>query len=197
VKTVRALLIVDVQNDFCEGGSLAVAGGAKAATLITEYLRKNSSEYSLVIASRDWHDANSSNGGHFAEGDAEPDFVETWPAHCVAGTEGAEYHPNLETDFIQVHVKKGMGRPSYSAFEGFAADGRSLLQVLVDSEVTDLDVVGIATDYCVLASALDARATGIEVNLLVEMCAAITPESSVAALELLERAGCAVVTSVA
>jgi nicotinamidase/pyrazinamidase len=193
----RALLIVDVQNDFCEGGSLAVAGGANAAALITEYLRKHSSDYSLVIASRDWHDANSSNGGHFAVGDAEPDFVETWPAHCVAGTEGAEYHPNLETSFIQVHVKKGMGRPSYSAFEGVAADGRSLMQVLVDAEVSDLDVVGIATDYCVLASALDARATGIDVNVLVEMCAGITPESSQAALELLERAGCSVVPSVA
>ena len=193
----RALLIVDVQNDFCEGGSLAVAGGASAAALITDFLRKHSSDYSLVIASRDWHDANSSNGGHFAVGDAEPDFVETWPAHCVAGTEGAEYHPNLETGFIQVHVKKGMGRPSYSAFEGVAGDGRSLMQVLVDAEVSDLDVVGIATDYCVLASALDARATGIAVNVLVEMCAGITPESSQAALELLERAGCSVVPSVA
>jgi len=194
---VRALLIVDVQNDFCEGGSLAVAGGAAVASKITDYLKMKSGDYSLIVASRDWHDANSSNEGHFAIDGAEPDFVETWPAHCVAGTEGAEYHPNLETDFIQVHVKKGMGRPSYSAFEGFAADGRSLLQVLVDTEVTDLDVVGIATDYCVLASALDARATGIAVNVLVEMCAAITPESGVAALELLERAGCAVVPSVA
>jgi len=193
----RAILIVDVQNDFCEGGSLAVAGGAKAATLITEYMRKHSSDYSLVIASRDWHDANSSNGGHFAEGDAEPDFVETWPAHCVAGTEGAEYHANLDTGFIQVHVKKGMGRPSYSAFEGVAADGRSLLQVLVDAEISDLDVVGIATDYCVLASALDAIATGIAVNVFAVLCAGITPESSIAALELLERAGCSVVPTVA
>jgi nicotinamidase/pyrazinamidase len=193
----RALLIVDVQNDFCEGGSLAVAGGAEAARLISEHLAQNSHDYSLVVASRDWHDANSTNGGHFAEAGAAPDFVNSWPAHCVAETPGADYHPNLEKSFIQVHVKKGMGQPSYSAFEGVSDDGRNLAQVLAAAEVNELDVVGIATDYCVLASALDARALDIDVRILSQLCAGISAEGTEAALNRLQQAGCSVVPGVA
>jgi len=194
---VRALLIVDVQNDFCEGGSLAVAGGAAVASKITDYLKTNAGEYSLIIASRDWHDADSSNEGHFAIDGAEPDFVSSWPPHCVSGTAGADYHPNLDQSFIDVHVRKGMGHASYSAFEGFTAEGRALEQVLSDAGVTELDVVGIATDYCVLASALDARKTAIAVTVLTEMCAGISVASTDEALAKLKQAGCAVVTSVA
>lgn len=194
---MRALLIVDVQNDFCEGGSLAVAGGAAVASKITEFLKSNSDDYSLIVASRDWHDAHSSNDGHFAIDGAEPDFVSSWPPHCVSGTAGADYHPNLDQSFIDVHVRKGMGHASYSAFEGITSDGRALEQVLSDARVTALDVVGIATDYCVLASALDARKTGVAVNVLVDMCAGITDASTDAALAQLQQAGCAVVTSVA
>lgn len=194
---MRALLIVDVQNDFCEGGSLAVAGGAAVASKITDYLKTNAGEYSLIIASRDWHDADSSNEGHFAIDGAEPDFVDSWPPHCVSGTAGADYHPNLDQSFIGVHVQKGMGHASYSAFEGFTAEGRALEQVLSDAGVTELDVVGIATDYCVLASALDARKTGIAVTVLTEMCAGISVASTDEALAKLKQAGCAVVTSVA
>ena len=194
---MRALLIVDVQNDFCEGGSLAVAGGAAVASKITDYLKTNAGEYSLIIASRDWHDADSSNEGHFAIDGAEPDFVSSWPPHCVSGTAGADYHPNLDQSFIDVHVRKGMGHASYSAFEGFTAEGRALEQVLSDAGVTELDVVGIATDYCVLASALDARKTAIAVTVLTEMCAGISVASTDEALAKLKQAGCAVVTSVA
>jgi nicotinamidase/pyrazinamidase len=194
---VRALLIVDVQNDFCEGGSLAVNGGAAVAGKITEYLKKNAYDYSLIVASRDWHDANSSNDGHFAIDGAQPDFVNSWPPHCVSGSQGADYHPNLDQSFIGVHVKKGMGHASYSAFEGVTAEGRTLEQVLANAQINQLDVVGIATDYCVLASALDARQTGIAVAVLAELCAGISAASTEAALTKLEQAGCAVVPSVA
>lgn len=194
---MRALLIVDVQNDFCEGGSLAVTGGAAVASNITDHLKNNAGDYSLIVASRDWHDANSSNDGHFAVDGAEPDFVNSWPPHCVAGSTGADYHSNLDQNFIGVHVQKGMGHASYSAFEGITTDGRSFEQVLSDAQVTALDVVGIATDYCVLASALDARKTGIDVTVLTELCAGISVASTDAALAQLKQAGCAVVTSVA
>ena len=189
----KALLIVDVQNDFCEGGSLAVAGGAAVAEKISNYLKANPSKYDLVIASRDWHDAGNDNGGHFAAEGEAPDFVNTWPAHCVSGTNGADYHPNLDAALIQVHVEKGMGKPSYSAFEGVTRDGRSIADVLSHAGVDQLDVVGIATDYCVLASSLDARKSGLSVQVLTEMCAGITPESTAAAIDQMSAAGCQVV----
>lgn len=189
----KALLIVDVQNDFCEGGSLAVAGGAAVAEKISNYLKANPSKYDLVIASRDWHDAGNDNGGHFAAEGETPDFVNTWPAHCVSGTDGADYHPNLDAALIQVHVEKGMGKPSYSAFEGVTRDGRSIADVLSRAGVDQLDVVGIATDYCVLASSLDARKGGLSVQVLTEMCAGITPESTAAAIDQMSAAGCQVV----
>ena len=186
----RALLIVDVQNDFCEGGSLAVAGGAAVAQRITEYLKTHGTNYELVVASRDWHDPNSNNGGHFAD---EPDLVNSWPAHCVAGTRGAEYHPNLDTTKIDLHVEKGQGKPSYSAFEGTTANKELLADALASAGVDELDVVGIATDYCVLASSLDARNHGIRVNVLTEMCAGIAEQTTAEALAQMQGAGCTVV----
>jgi nicotinamidase/pyrazinamidase len=194
---MRALLIVDVQNDFCEGGSLAVAGGAEVARKISEFLASNSSSYDLIVASRDWHDSASSNEGHFAVDGAEPDFVSSWPPHCVANTFGAEYHPNLDQSFIGVHVRKGMGHASYSAFEGLSAEGQTLEQVLSAAGITQIDVVGIATDYCVLASSLDAAGAGLEVTVLLEMCAGISETSTRDAVVALEQAGCAVLPAVA
>ena len=108
---MRGLLIVDVQNDFTEGGALGVDGGTEVARGITRYLHDRASDYDVVIASRDWHDPDNDNGGHFATGD-EPNFVDTWPAHCVAGTFGAEYHPELDIAQIDIHVKKGQGEPA-------------------------------------------------------------------------------------
>lgn len=178
----RALLIVDVQNDFTEGGALGVDGGAAVAGRITEHLAAHAGEYAVVAASRDWHDGGNDNGGHFAT-DAAPDFTVTWPVHCVAGTTGAEYHPALDTAAIDVHVRKGQGRPAYSAFEGTTDDGRSLAEVLHERGVTDLDVVGIATDYCVRASALDAFESGERVRVLTDLIAGVAPETSAAALE--------------
>ena len=178
----RALLIVDVQNDFTEGGALGVDGGAAVAARITEHLAAHAGDYALVAASRDWHDGGNDNGGHFATS-AAPDFTVTWPVHCVAGTTGAEYHPALDTAVIDVHVKKGQGRPAYSAFQGTTDDGRSLGEVLHERGVTDLDVVGIATDYCVRASALDAQGSGTRVRVLTDLIAGVAPETSAAALE--------------
>lgn len=186
----RALLIVDVQNDFCEGGSLAVAGGAAVAARITDYLNSNAKSYDLILASRDWHDATNDNGGHFA---AEPDFVNSWPAHCVAGTTGAEFHPNLDASFIDLTFDKGQGKPSYSAFEGVTDKRETLAQALANAGVSSLDVVGIATDYCVLASSLDAKKLGIDVNVLTQLCAGIAEETTDAAYQQMRAAGCNVV----
>ena len=185
----RAILIVDVQNDFTEGGALGTQGGAAVAAAITEHLQSH--EYDLVIASRDWHDPDNDNGGHFATG--EPDFVGTWPVHCVAGTPGAEYHPALDPLAIDVHVKKGQGKPAYSAFEGLTDDGEPLQEVLEDQGVDQLDVVGIATDYCVRASALDAALAGIRVRVIDSLTSSVAPESRAAALDELRDAGVEVV----
>ena len=183
----RALIVVDVQNDFCEGGSLGVDGGHDVASGISAMLREQANRYDLVVASRDWHDGDNDNGGHFATG--EPDFVTTWPVHCVAGTEGAEYAPELFTDLIDVEVLKGQGVPAYSAFEGTTESGELLADLLRDRGVEVVDVVGIATDYCVRATALDALSAGFGVRLLDGLHAGVALESSEAALAEMETAG--------
>lgn len=185
---VAALFIIDVQNDFTEGGALGVAGGAAVAGDITNFLWANSEHYCVVVASRDWHDANNDNGGHFAT-DAEPNFVDTWPVHCVADTNGAEYHPALNTQQINVHVRKGQGVPAYSIFEGVTDDGEALPALLDRLEIDHIDIAGIATDYCVLASAMDAVATGRSVTVLTNLIAGVAPESSAAALVTMKEAG--------
>lgn len=189
----KALFIIDVQNDFCEGGSLAVAGGEKVAAGISEFLSKHADDYDLVVASRDWHDADNDNGGHFAKDGTHPDFVNNWPVHCVAGSLGAEYHPNLVLDQIQVHIEKGQGHPSYSAFEGTTRDGRTLLEVLKEHGITSIDVTGLATDYCVLASSLDARKNGMDVTVLSDLVAGVATESTKDAVEKMSAAGCEIV----
>lgn len=188
----RALLIIDVQNDFTEGGALGVDGGAAVAAGITEHLRAAGGDYALVIASRDWHDGAGDNGGHFAR-DADPDFVTTWPVHCVAGTAGAEYHPALDAGAVDVHVRKGQGVPAYSIFEGTTDEGLALAEVLDEARIDAVDVVGIATDYCVRASALDALAAGRSVRVLEGLVAGVAAESSRAALAELAAAGAEVV----
>ncbi|HUH53951.1 MAG TPA: isochorismatase family protein [Microbacteriaceae bacterium] len=185
----RALLIVDVQNDFVEGGALGVEGGNAVAAGLSEYLASDAARYDMVVASRDWHESTNDNGGHFAAEGETPDFVDTWPHHCVQGTPGAEYHEALDISKIDVHVRKGMGIPAYSAFEGETLDGRKLTDVLKEAEITDLDVVGIATDYCVLASSLDALQENIKVRILSDYIAGVAPESSVAALKEVAQAG--------
>jgi nicotinamidase/pyrazinamidase len=189
-----ALFIIDVQNDFTEGGALGVDGGAAVAEGISRMLAAAPDRYDVVFASRDWHDGHNDNGGHFH---SEPDYVDTWPAHCVSGTVGAEYHPALPQQEIDVHVRKGQGVPAYSIFEGTTDEGERLPDALDRLGVTDIDVVGIATDYCVLASALDARETGRSVRVLTDLVAGVAPESSAAALTRMAQSGVVLATSIA
>ncbi len=189
-----ALFIIDVQNDFTEGGALGVDGGAAIAAAISRHLALHPTRYSQVFASRDWHDPDNDNGGHFAT-IAPPDFVTTWPRHCVADTVGAQYHPALDTAAVTVSVRKGQGAPAYSIFEGTTQDGRTVPRALADLGIDSIDVVGIATDYCVLASALDAVATGRQVAVLTDLVAGVATESSAAALITLAEAGVRVIRS--
>ncbi len=184
----RALLIIDVQNDFTEGGALGVDGGAAVAAAITAHARSHAAEYALVVASRDWHDATGDNGGHFAT-DAPPNFVTTWPVHCVAGSTGAEYHPAIDSSLIDVHVRKGQGVPAYSIFEGTTDEGGTLVALLDEHGIDAVDVVGIATDHCVRASALDALAAGRRVRVLSDLVAGVAPDPSAAALAEIVAAG--------
>lgn len=163
----NGLIVVDVQNDFCEGGALAVAGGARIAKTIGEFIRDQHHNYGAVLFTKDWHNAlPDDNGGHFAE---PPDFVDTWPVHCVAGTPGSEFHPNLggQIPFDSHHVfYKGQGKPDYSGFQGVNTDGKSLDQYLKQLDIEYLDIVGIAGDYCVKHTALDGKRLGYDVQML-------------------------------
>ncbi len=176
----RALLVVDVQNDFCEGGSLAVAGCSAVAAAITEHVR--SAEYDHVVATRDHH---VDPGGHFAE---QPDYLETWPAHCVAGTGGAELHPALDRAPLEAVFDKGEYAAAYSGFEG-RADDVPLAEWLRERGVDAVDIAGIATDHCVRATALDAVAAGFSTRVLLHLTAGVAPASTDAALEQLRTAG--------
>lgn len=189
----RALLVIDVQNDFCEGGALAVAGGAKVASKISEYLE--TSKYDLVVASRDWHDADNTNSGHFAENGSEPNYKTTWPVHCVANTEGAKYHPNLSTAGIDVDIFKGQGQNGYSIFEGVTNDGQSFADLLQAKSITEVDVVGIATDHCVLASATDSKKHGLKVRVISSLTAGVSSESTEAAIDRMIDDGIEVIAS--
>lgn len=182
----RALFIVDVQNDFTEGGALGVEGGDAVAERITRYLAAHASEYAIIVASRDWHDADNDNGGHFSE---HPDYVDSWPVHCVAGTEGAEYDPGLDTAAVTHHLYKGQGKPDYSLFQGVTEGGQTAVELLRANGVTEVDVTGIATDHCVRASALDALGAGFRVRVLTDLVAGVAPEPSAAALAELAKAG--------
>lgn len=164
-----ALIVVDVQNDFCEGGSLAVAGGAAVASAIGALLDGNHG-YDHVVATRDHH---IDPGDHFA---ADPDYVDSWPAHCVVGTPGAEFHAPLRADRFEAVFDKGNTSAAYSGFEG-DCDGEGLDEWLADHEVTRVDIVGIATDYCVKATALDAAGAGLTTRVLLELTAPVAPEN--------------------
>ena len=190
----RALFIIDVQNDFTEGGALGVDGGAAVAARITEFLTAHSDDYDNVFASRDWHDPDNDNGGHFAT-TTEPDFVTTWPVHCVAETPGADYHPAFDTELVTEHIRKGQGVPAYSIFEGTSAKGVGLSELLDERGVIDVDIVGIATDYCVRASALDALAHGRHVRIFTDLIAGVNAVTSEAALAELGHAGAEIMES--
>jgi nicotinamidase/pyrazinamidase len=176
----RALIVVDVQNDFCEGGSLAVAGGAAVAAAVTEHMAAGG--YDHVVATRDHH---IDPGAHFADA---PDFVDSWPRHCVVGTDGVELHPALDRGPIEAVFDKGEHAAAYSGFEG-AADGVALADWLRQHGVDAVDVVGIATDHCVRATALDAVANGLATRVLLHLTAGVSEATTDAALDQLRTAG--------
>ncbi|MCW2752289.1 MAG: nicotinamidase [Aeromicrobium sp.] len=165
----KALIVVDVQNDFCEGGSLAVAGGAQVAADVAELIA--SGTYNTVVATRDHH---INPGSHFSE---HPDFVDSWPPHCVVGTAGEEFHTPLEHGMFAEIFFKGEYTAAYSGFEGASATGTGLADWLRAAGIDAVDVCGIATDYCVRATALDAAAEGFAVSVLAGLTAAVAPEN--------------------
>ena len=176
----RALVIVDVQNDFCEGGSLAVAGGQAVARAISAHTA--TAGYDHVVATRDHH---VEPGAHFSE---QPDYLDTWPRHCVVGTPGVELHSSLDRRPIEAVFDKGEYAAAYSGFEG-SADGVGLAEWLRQHGVDAVDVVGIATDHCVRATALDAVGAGFATRVLLHLTAGVAEASTEAALEQLRTAG--------
>lgn len=179
----KALLIIDVQVDFCEGGAMGVEGGAAVARRITEYLDRNAASYDYIFTSRDWHDKEGTNSGHFAASGTEPNYKTTWPVHCVAETSGASYHPNLDTAKVDIEIFKGQGTNGYSIFEGTDRAGKPFETLLREKGVTSVDVVGIATDHCVRASAIDAKSKDLEVRVISSLTAGVSPESVEAAID--------------
>jgi nicotinamidase/pyrazinamidase len=176
----RAVIIVDVQNDFCEGGSLAVVGGAQVAAAIGPWLEASAPDH--VVATRDHH---IDPGAHFAQ---HPDFVDSWPVHCVVGTGGVELHPALDRSRIEAVFDKGEFQAAYSGFEALA-DGVGLASWLRARDVTTVDVVGIATDHCVRATALDAARHGFATTVRLELTAGVARATVESALKELREAG--------
>ena len=189
----RALIVVDVQNDFCEGGSLAVAGGAEVAFRIGELLHhwshkdQKAPDYAVAVATRDHH---IDPGDHFSD---EPDFDRSWPAHCVVGTDGEAFHPNLDPQPFDAVFLKGEHAAAYSGFEGRTTEGVDLATWLRRRKVDEVDVCGIATDHCVRATALDAASNGFTTRVLTDLCAGVAPQTTEAALAEMRGAGITVI----
>jgi len=183
----RGALVVDVQNDFCEGGSLAVAGGEQVAHRVSAWLWARAGTYGLVVATRDWH---VDPGTHFS---THPDFVDTWPVHCLAGSPGAELHPALDRSMLDIVISKGAHAAAYSGFEAESDDGRSLAVLLAERGIDSVDVMGIATDHCVRATALDAVRSGLAVRVLIPLCAGVAPGTTAAAVDEMRSAGAEII----
>jgi nicotinamidase/pyrazinamidase len=186
----RALIVADVQNDFCEGGTLAVRGGAEVAFAIGEVLRtwqeaeERDRDYDHVVATRDHH---ISPGEHFAE---EPDYVDTWPRHCVAGTDGAGFHPNLDPQPFDAVFTKGEHAAAYSGFEGISVEGVGLADWLRAHQVDVVDIVGLTADHCVRETAVDAVREGFRTRVLLHMTAGVRADTTEAAVRAMRDAGC-------
>ncbi|WP_237223199.1 isochorismatase family protein [Rothia nasimurium] len=199
----KALIIVDVQNDFCAGGSLATERGAEVAALISEFVENHHGDYEAIVATQDWH---VDPGTHFSE---NPDFKDSWPVHCKAESHGAELHEDLDTDYIEAYFRKGEFEAAYSGFEGLLAPEDSVMtgereagapvkddtpklsldDWLAERDITDVDVVGIATDYCVKATALDAVDAGYETRVLLDLTAPVDEDALDEVSDELEDAG--------
>ena len=179
---MRALIIVDVQNDFCEGGSLAVTGGSAVARAISELLA-NQPEYAHVVATKDFH---IDPGEHFSD---DPDYAVSWPRHCMVGTSGADFHPLFDPGAVEAVFMKGHYSAAYSGFEGTDEAGTPLADWLRQRGVDEVDIVGIATDYCVKATAADAANAGFSTRVLLDLTAGVAPGSTTKAVEDLRAAG--------
>jgi nicotinamidase/pyrazinamidase len=185
----RALIVVDVQNDFCEGGSLAVAGGADVAFGIAEVLKAWTDgdpwerRYDYVVATRDHH---IDPGDHFSE---SPDYIDSWPRHCVAGTDGMAFHPNLDPQPFDAVFDKGHYQAAYSGFEGTSHDGVALADWLRGHEVGAVEIAGLTTDHCVRATAVDAARAGLGTTVLLHLTAGVAPGTTAAALDAMRAAG--------
>ncbi|MGP4000546.1 nicotinamidase [Streptomyces sp. 8N706] len=183
----RALIVVDVQNDFCEGGSLAVTGGADVAAAITDLVGESTAGYRHIVASRDFHIAP---GDHFSE---QPDYVRSWPVHCLAGTEGSGFHPNfapaVASGAVDAVFDKGAYTSAYSGFEGTDENGTSLADWLRARRVSEVDVVGLATDHCVRVTSLDAVREGFVTGVLLDLTAGVSEHTTERALAEMREAG--------
>jgi nicotinamidase/pyrazinamidase len=184
-----ALIIVDVQNDFTDipGAALPVSGGAAVAAAITEHVSAAGDSYAAVVATRDWH---VDPGLHFSEA---PDFVDTWPPHCVAGSPGAEFHPGLDLESVEAIFSKGGYSASYTGFDGSDDEGVPLGEWLATRGVDEVVIVGLATDHCVRATALDAVRAGFTTTVRTELSAGVAEDSTESALEEMRAAGINVV----
>ena len=185
----RALLVVDVQPTFCEGGALAVAGGNACAERIACYITTHRDSYDIVVTTQDWH---IDPGDHFS---SNPDFVDSWPPHGVAGTDEAEIHPAVAEIPVDAHVKKGQYAAAYSGFEGTTKGGSSLETILRDHRIEAVDVVGLALSHCVKDTALDAQHLGFTTTCLTDLSEPVSLESGEAAVADMEDAGVTVTTS--
>ena len=186
---VRALVIVDVQPTFCEGGDLPVEGGNLLALGIARFIRDKGHNYDLIVTTQDWH---ISPGDHFA---TEPNYVDSWPAHAMAGSRGADLHPALCQVKPDIMIKKGQFQAAYSGFDGTDSEDRPLARVLRAAGVTRLDVVGIAESHCVAATALDGVAKGFAVRVLTDLTIPVSPEQGHKAREEMAAAGVVLTTS--
>ena len=180
---MRALMITDVQNDFCEGGSLAVVGCTAVARAISERLAGVGQDYAHVVATKDFH---VNPGSHFSD---HPDYLDSWPPHCVAGTPGADFHPDLDTSAVEAVFFKGAYAAAYSGFEGADDAGTSLADWLRGHGIDEVDVAGIATDYCVHATAADAARAGFGTRVLLDLTAGVSFTSTARAIEDLRAGG--------
>lgn len=158
-----AFFAIDLQIDFTE----RIPRGAAVAERVTAHLRANMARYDLVVASRDWHDRDNDNGGHFPPAPAGSGTL--WIAHCVAGSRGAEYAPEFEAALVDVHVLKGQGRPDYSLFRGVTAEGESFPDAVRRLGIAAVEICGLATEYCVRAAAIDALEAGLTVTVLARL----------------------------
>ena len=182
-----ALIVVDVQVDFCEGGSMGVDGGVATAAAISRHLGQDPGRYAHVVASRDYH---ADPGDHFS---ATPDFATSWPPHCRVADAGAAFHPELDVSLVEAVFSKGLYAAAYSAFEATGPGGAALAEWLRDRDVDTVEIVGIATDHCVRATALDAARAGFATTVLLDLTAGVAPDTTARATDVMRAAGVAVV----